>query len=341
VRADELGEFTLIARLTSGLEARPDVLLGVGDDAAALDLAPGAAHVLVATCDAQVAGSHFLLGFATPEEIGAKALAVNLSDIAAMGAEPLWALVSLTLPPSLDVAVLDGVYAGFRRLARRYGVAVVGGNIAASDGPLVIDVTLLGRAARGALLRRSGGRVGDAVLVTGAIGAAAAGVLLALQTPLPDAVDATLLERARAAQVAPEPRVAEGRALAASGVVTAMLDISDGLAQDLAHLCAASGVGAELEAAALPIDAAATAVAAAYGRSALALALGGGEDYELLFTVAPEHVEQALGAVQDVEGTARVIGRLTAEVGLRLREPDGNVREVEPSGWDHLRHVDS
>jgi len=339
VRADELGEFALITRLTGGLDARPDVLLGVGDDAAVLDLDPSLVQTLVATCDAQVAGRHFLLDVATPGEIGAKALAVNLSDIAAMGAEPLWALVSLVVPPSLDVAVLDGIYAGLRQLARRYGVAVVGGNVAASDGPLVIDVTLLGRARRGAVLRRSGGRAGDAVLVTGTLGAAGAGVLLA-STPL-GAVPSDLLARARQAQVAPEPRLAEGRALAASGVVTAMLDVSDGLTQDLSHLCVASGVGAELDAAAVPVDPAAAAVAPAYGQDALDLALGGGEDYELLFSVAPEHIEQALRAVQEVGGTAHVIGRLTAQQGLRLREPNGTTREIQPRGWDHLRTSDS
>ncbi len=337
MRADELGEFALIARLTSGLDARPDVLLGVGDDAAVLDLDPGLVHTLVATCDAQIASRHFRFDVATPEEIGAKALAVNLSDIAAMGAEPLWALVSLVLPPSLEVAVLDGIYAGLRQLARRYGVAVVGGNVAASDGPLVIDVTLLGRAARGAVLRRSGGRAGDALLLTGTLGAAGAGVLLARSPSPPDAVPSELLARARQAQVAPEPRLAEGRALAASGAVTAMLDVSDGLGQDLGHLCVASGVGAELDAAAVPVDPAAAAVAAAYGRDALELALGGGEDYELLFSVAPDHIEQALRAVREVGGTAHVIGRLTAQTGLRLREPNGNVREIQPRGWDHLR----
>lgn len=336
MRAEDLGEFGLIARLTGDLETRSDVVLGVGDDAAALALIPGAASLLVATCDAQVAGRHFLPALAAPEEIGYKALAVNLSDIAAMGAEPLWALVSLVIPPAIELALLDGIYRGFRELARRYDVAVVGGNVAATEGPLVVDVTLLGRVARDAVLRRSGGRVGDAVALTGTLGAAAAGVLTQLEAP-PTRIAPELLERARRAALTPQPRVAEGRALGASRVVTAMLDVSDGLLQDLGHLCAASGVGAELDVPALPVDPAAVAVAVAYGRDALSLALRGGEDYELLFTVAPEHAEAALRAVVDVGGTAQVIGRLTAEPGLRLREPDGQLRDVAPTGWDHLR----
>jgi thiamine-monophosphate kinase len=250
------------------------------------------------------------------------------------------------------VAVLDGIYTGLGALAARFGVAVVGGNVAATDGPLIVDITLLGRVARSTMLQRSGGRVGDAVLVTGTLGAAAAGALImqasgsAPHAPgTPGAVSAVsdaLLARAREAQVAPAPRVAEGRALAATGVVTAMLDVSDGLLADLGHLCAASGTGAELEAAAVPVDAAADVVAAAYGAAyrhdALELALTGGEDYELVFTVAPEHVPQGLDAVRQAGGTARVIGRLTAaETGLRLRDARGDTPAIEPRGWDHLR----
>ncbi len=339
MRIDELGEFALIARLTAGLPTREDVALGVGDDAALLDLRDFAADsLLVATCDAQVEGQHFSLSVATPEEAGHKALAVNLSDLAAMGAKPLWALVSLLLPRNLEVATLDGVYAGMRALAARYAVALVGGNVSATDGPLALDVMALGRVPRGQALTRAGGRPGDLVLATGTLGAAAAGVLLqggdARLAALPEETRA----RARAAQVSPQPRVAEGQALAASGVVTAMLDVSDGLAADLGHLCAASNAGAELEADAIPVDPAAQAVAGTLGRDALRLALEGGEDYELVFTVRPDGAQRALEAVAQVGGVARVIGRLTAPGGgLRLRFADGRIEELVARGWDHLR----
>ena len=351
MRLDELGEFELIARLTQGLETRADVVLGVGDDAALLDIgaAPGmvgseagseagGGPLLVATCDAQVQGRHFLLGAATPEEIGWKALAVNLSDIAAMGAEPLWALVSLLAPPALPVATLDGIYSGMRQLAQRYGVAVVGGNVAATDGPLVLDVTLLGRCARDAALRRDGARPGDALLVTGPLGAAAAGLALLLTPPPEGAVAAHLLVRARAAQVMPEPRVAVGRALAASGSIMAMLDISDGLAGDLAHICERSGVGALIEAQAIPVDPAARAVARALGRDPLALALTGGEDYELLCAVRPERLAIALAAVRQAGGEPALIGRVTERgAGMLLRLVEGDDHPLTAQGWDHLR----
>lgn len=338
MRLDELGEFGLIARLTSGGDTRPDVLLGVGDDAAVLDLGEGG--LLVATVDAQVEGRHFLWGVATPEEIGHKALAVNLSDIAAMGAEPLWALISLLVPPDLAVETLDGIYAGFNALAGRFGVALVGGNVAATDGPLAIDVTLLGRVPRGrALLTRAGGQPGDLLLVTGTLGAAAAGVLAAASDAPLAGVSPDALARARHAQVAPEPRVDEGRALAVTGVVRALLDVSDSLASDVRHLCERSGVGAELEAESIPVDSAAVAIATALGRNPLELALTGGEDYELLFSVNPGDEARALEAIREVGGGAHLIGRLTPTPGVRLRYADGRETPLAAQGWDHLAHL--
>lgn len=338
-QVEAIGEFGLIARLTQGLETRPDVVLGVGDDAALLDVGPD--MLLVATCDAQVEGRHFLSSIATPQEIGHKTLAVNASDIAAMGAEPLWALISLLLPADVSIDRLDGIYEGMRSLGRRLGIAIVGGNVSGTDGPLTLDMTLLGRVARGRPCRRSGGQPGDLLLVTGALGAAAAGLLAfttGRDTKPYAGVAPEVLEHARTALVAPIPRVAEGRALAATGIVSAMVDVSDGLTADLDHLCMASGVGAVLEAEALPIDAAASAIAKAYGRDPLDLALSGGEVYELLFSVPPAALDTALDAVRSVGGGASVIGRLTeAREGMQLRLADGTLRALEPHGWDHLR----
>lgn len=337
-----VGEFELIARLTAGLTTRPDVVLGVGDDAALLALDPASPWLLVAAVDAQVEGRHFVRGVATLEDIGHKALAVNLSDLAAMGAEPLWALVSLVLPPAADPAELERIYAGMRALAERYGVAIVGGNIAATaQGPLTLDITALGRVRRGRALTRAGGRPGDALLVTGTLGAAAAGLLALTTGHSPEDVAKlapNMLSLARAALVAPVPRVDEGRALAETGDVHAMLDVSDGVAADLAHLCAASDCGALLDAAAIPVSPAARAVAAAFGRDALDLALYGGEDYELLFATAPTAVDAVRDAVVGCGGEAHVIGTLTTPAdGLRIRWPDGAVGPLEPHGWDHLR----
>jgi thiamine-monophosphate kinase len=333
---NDLGEFELIARLTRDLELGPDVLLGVGDDAAVLRLPPGA--VLVATCDAQVEGQHFTLATSSPEEVGHKALAVNLSDLAAMGATPLWALVSLHLPRTVAVETLDGIYAGMRHLARQFDTAIVGGNITATDGPLALDLTLLGACSPDHVLTRAGARPGHLLLLIGALGAAAAGVLA---TGYPDAVAAVptaLRARAHQAQCAPAPLVAEGHALAASGVVSALTDVSDGLAGDLGHLCERSQVGAVVAVDALPIDAAAEAIARAVGRDPLDLALHGGEDYTLLGTAPREAVEHALAAVRGVGSEAHVIGEITEPTaGLRLRLTGGQEVALEPRGWDHLR----
>ncbi len=331
-----LGEFELIARLTRDLESRPDVVLGAGDDAAVLRVPPGA--VLVATCDAQVEGQHFTLAVASPEEIGHKALAVNLSDIAAMGATPLWALVSLHLPSGFAVETLDGIYAGMRALARRFGVAIVGGNITATDGPLALDVTLLGACAPDRVLTRHGAQPGDALLLVGTLGAAAAGVLATMHAAELAAVSPSLLARAHLAQCAPTPLVAEGQALGASGAASALMDVSDGLAGDLGHLCSRSHVGALVEAAALPIDPGAEAIALALGRDPTALALSGGEDYALLGSVPPEATARAVAAVRAAGGEGTIIGTITEpSAGLRLRLGGGEVVPLEPRGWDHLR----
>ena len=339
----QLGEFGLIARLTASNETRSDVLLSVGDDAALLDLDPESAHVLVATCDALVEGRHFLRAGTTPEEIGHKALAVNLSDLAAMGAEPLWALVSLLLPPELEVALLDGVYTGMRALARRFGVAIVGGNISATPGPFTIDLTLLGRVERGRAFTRSGGRPGDALLVTGSLAASVAGLMVTRDPSGATSLSAEVRERVREAYAAPTPRVREALALAQTGVVTAMLDISDGAAADLGHLCDASGVGVVVEVARLPIAEETRAVCAAYNCDPADLALTGGGDYELIFTVKPDGIAAARASVHAVGGEATVIGSLLDPLAGRLLQlGDGTERRLPGAGWDHLRNeVDS
>lgn len=331
-----LGEFGLIARLTAGLATRPDVLVGVGDDCAVLDL--GGDLVTLATCDALLDGEHFLRDVATPEQIGRRAMAVNLSDIASMGGWPRCALISLLLPADLPTIFMDGVYRGLRAEAEQYGALIVGGNITGS-ATFGIDITLLGQARRGQALLRSGARPGDALLVTGALGEAAAGLHLLLHPEL-DA-PASIADRLKSAQLAPVPRVPEGRLLATTGAVTAMLDISDGLAADLGHLCEQSGVGARLDTAALPIPDAVRAAARLAGQSALDWALFGGEDYQLLFTAPPAAVPRLIETLWIATGTpVTAIGEiLPPEAGLTLRARDGSIKPLPPRGWDHLRSV--
>src|SRR6266576_414499 len=239
----ELGEFGLIARITGGLPPSSDVIVGVGDDAAVLDI--GGDQLLVATCDAQVEDTHFRLRRTNPRDIGRRALAVNLSDIAAMGARPRFALISLLLPPTLDVAVLDGIYAGLREEAAQFDVALVGGNIARNAERLIIDITLLGTGTRNKLLRRDTAKPGEVVMVTGSLGAAAAGLLVLEDEQLAAKIAPESLVGVLAALNTPTPRVAAGQWLAQHGVTTC-IDVSDGLAADISHICEASVVGVQI-----------------------------------------------------------------------------------------------
>ncbi len=269
------GEFELIERHLRGLgAARGDVVLGVGDDCALVTPPPG--HELALAADTIVEGVHFPRGLA-PADIGHRVLAVNLSDLAAMGAEPAWALLTLTLPVP-DEAWLDAFAAGFGALALRHGIALVGGDT--TSGPLTATVAITGFLSPGTALRRSGAHAGDSVWVSGFPGEAAAGLAV-----LQGRVEGPRQARARLAArfLRPEPRVAIGRAL--RGAATACIDVSDGLAGDLGKLCAASGVGAALEGGRLPVST--DLVACTGDGQARRYLLAGGDDYELLFTLPP------------------------------------------------------
>ena len=330
----ELGEFGLIARLTASLPPSPDVIAGVGDDAAILDI--GSNDVLVATCDVQVEDTHFRLRGITPHDIGRRALAVNLSDIAAMGARPRFALISLLVPPTLDVAVLDGIYAGLREEAAQFDVALVGGNIARNAERLIIDITLLGTGTRNRLLRRNSAKPGDMVMVTGSLGSAAAGLLVLEDEQLAAKVAPENLVGVLAAQRTPTPRVAAGQWLAQHAVTTG-IDVSDGLAADISHICEASGVGVQIEAASLPIQPETATVAALAGQDPQNLALFGGEDYELLFTVPTDRAHALARELFDATGVkATAIGTICMGSAITLFR-EGKPSPLPSTGWDHLR----
>jgi len=291
------GEFELIERHFTGRGARrEDVLAGVGDDAALVAAPPDG--TLVLALDTLVEGVHFPVGF-DARFIGHRALAVNLSDLAAMGAEPAWALLGLTIP-SVDEHWLSGFSAGLDALARRHGVALVGGDT--TRGPLTVTISLAGMVPAGRALQRAGARAGDDLWVSGTPGDAAAGLAI-LQGRL------NAQGRARDALLArfqlPQARVALGAAL--RGLATSCIDVSDGLLGDLAKLCAASGVGADVASRELPLSAGLCSVAAPGAR--IAWALGGGDDYELLFTADP--ADQARIAALDAGVVLRRIGTVT------------------------------
>jgi thiamine-monophosphate kinase len=318
------GEFGLIRRIRRW-PARQGVALGIGDDAALLRPTPG---LLLAACvDTLVEGTHFLPG--TPgSDLGWKALAVNLSDLAAMGARPRWATLALTLPHGEARAFL-GVVAGLRRLAARHGVALVGGDT--TRGPLALCVQALGEVPPRAALRRTGARPGDLVFVSGTVGDAAAGLAIAQGrlTGAP-AADAQHLRRRLDR---PEPRVALGLAL--RGIASACIDVSDGLAQDLGHVLRDSGVGAELDAGALPTSPALRrAVPDADARARFALA--GGDDYELCFTVPAAGAPRVAAIARRLRLPLTRIGAVVAQRGLKVRDAAGRRMALSRAGFDHF-----
>lgn len=313
-----MGEFDLIGRIARRAGHRDDVRLGIGDDAAVLRLAPG--HELVVTTDVLNAGVHFPPDTA-PSDIGWKALAVNLSDLAAMGAQPLWITLSLTLPQP-DDAWLDAFLDGLFDLAAQHAVMLVGGDT--TRGPLAVGMTAMGCVPQGAALRRDGARPGDDVWVTGTLGDAAA----ALQH-WHSGVDGDAALRLRLDR--PQPRMAFGVAL--RGLASACIDVSDGLVQDLGHIGRASGVGAEVWLDALPASAA--LLRATMPEQRHALQCSGGDDYELCFTAAPSARDHITGLSVDGERAAR-IGTVTAASGIRLLQADGALWIPGRAGYRHF-----
>jgi thiamine-monophosphate kinase len=314
-----LGEFDLIARYFSRSSARRDVLLGVGDDAALLEVP--ADRVLVAATDTLVEGRHFLPG-APAQSVGHQALAVNLSDLAAMGAEPAWALLSLSLP-SVDECWLDGFAGGLYALAECHGVALVGGDTV--RGARVITVAALGFVERGQALRRDGARPGDLLYVSGWPGEAAAG-LESLRRGTAPLRGHPLVGRYLFA----EPRIALGRAL--RGKATAAMDVSDGLLGDLGKLCAASRVGATVDLECLPVS---ESLMQEHQRGDCErFVLGGGDDYELLFTLPEAHAGALEESFERVCPVHR-IGRIDARAGVRCLR-SGRPATVDVPGYDHF-----
>ena len=335
MRISDIGEFPLIDRVAriASIE-RPDVIVGIGDDVAVL--ADGE-ELILATIDSQVEGVHFLRDVISPLQLGRRALAINLSDIAAMGGRPQYALVSLALPSDTEVDWVEDLYRGLREEGNRFQTAVVGGNMARSLGSTFIDVCVLGRVHRTHLMLRSGAQPGDRVVVTGSLGDAAAGLILAEHPDLPmtGAQREQLLDRF----LTPTPRVGEAAVIARSGAATAMIDISDGLSSDIGHICDRSEVGVRLWADRLPISAAARRVAELTDKPPWRLPLGASDDYELCFTARPDAVEELAASLLEETGTPLTpIGQvLPARKGRWLALTDGREIELGAAGWQHFR----
>lgn len=320
-----MAEFDLIARIRARAARREDVLLGIGDDAALLR--PPADQLLAISCDVLNEGVHFLAAD-PPFDVGWKALAVNLSDLAAMGATPAWALLGLSLPAA-DADWLDAFLDGFMALAALHGVALVGGDT--TRGPRSIAVTVHGFVPAEAALRRSGARPGDDLWVTGTLGDAAAGLALALGDAAADVLRSSHREALSARLRRPTPRIAAGLALRA--VAHAAIDVSDGLLADLGHLLAASSVGAELWLDALP---ASPALATIDAEARWRWQACGGDDYELCFSAPVARRDAVAAALAGCATEGRRIGTIVASPGLRALAPDGRQWHPPRAGYQHF-----
>jgi thiamine-monophosphate kinase len=354
----DLSERDLVARIQQRLPpAPPWLLVGIGDDAAVVE--PERNRVEVLTVDALVEGIHFDRAFVPPDAIGHRALAVNLSDLAAMGAAPRLALLSFALPPQLPLDDFDGLIAGLARLAAQHRLHVIGGNLTKSPGPMMIDVTVAGTVKRRQAMTRAGARPGDDIYVSGTLGAAAAGLRMlkadqkasttevtetdrahgsfGIELPCPPSGTVTsVLELCTARFLYPEPRVRLGLLLSRNRAASAAIDLSDGLADGVYRIGETSGVGAVIDADLLPIDPGVRAWFTERGLNPVHEALTAGDDYELLLTVRPR-AGRRLDAARRGGGVALTrIGACTASRTVLLRE-DGDERELPRAGYDHFR----
>jgi thiamine-monophosphate kinase len=330
-------DFIDALRQRAGLAGR-SLVAGIGDDAAVLRSTPGKETVI--TADLLVEDIDFRRTTTPPYLLGHRALAVSLSDIAAMGARPLWSMVSIGVPEDVwQTDFVERLYDGLFDLANRYGVQLIGGDTSRTNERIVIDSIVSGECAAGKAVMRSGARAGDQVFVTGSLGAAAAGLRLIergahlAEQNLADE-DSQKLDHVLLRQLRPEPRTGWGIVLGEERLATSMIDLSDGLSSDLNRLCKASNVGALIDSAALPIDDRVTELCGRRALDPLQLALHGGEDFELLFTVKPDDVARLPKRVDGIE--IKRIGEITdSSHGVRVSE-GARVWELEPGGWVHF-----
>ena len=328
-------EFDLIAAIRDrlgGLAGRPDVRIGIGDDAAVLEEPGGGGRAV--SIDAIVDGVAFRRSWCPPRAIGRKAAGAALSDLAAMGAEPAELYVWLGVPEDFPRDDALELCDGLADLAESTGAALLGGDLTAS-AVLSVAVTAIGRTpSADAVVGRAGAEPGDAVCVTGALGGAAAGLMLLEHPELAEGIPGGAGDAARARQLEPRPQIAAGRALAAAGA-TAMIDVSDGLGAEAEHLAAASGAGIEIEVDLVPAGSGVAEVAAAAGRDPIELVVSGGEDYELLCAIPRARLAECMDAVAATGAELTEIGRVHPGAAVRLRLPGG--RSVRPGGHDHFR----
>ena len=332
MKFSDLGEFGFINRIVEHHPTRhPSILKGIGDDAAVISFADDG--VILLTADQLIEGFHFHIEKTDGRKLGSKALAVNLSDIAAMGGYPIGYTVSLGIPSKrISLDFIDAFYDGMSSLGKKMGVALIGGDTSESGERLFISIALLGKAPKGTVIYRGGGKDGDLLYVTGSLGDAALGLRISEKGGSGEEKE-NLLAR----HLSPTPRVKEGQVLAERGIPNAMIDISDGLLADLNHIVEQSGVGAEVDLSRVPLSPEFQTWAKEYVSDPLSLALGGGEDYELLFSVSPEKSKEVAKLSQELFIPITSIGKLAREIqGIWLKDEQGRIKKTEPLGHNHF-----
>ncbi|MBT9145192.1 MAG: Thiamine-monophosphate kinase [candidate division WS2 bacterium] len=330
----DIGEFGLISHIKEWVKKEnPEVFRGVGDDTAVISLSRY--KYLLFTCDTQVEGIHFLLSFTTPYLLGRKSIAINVSDIASMGGTPSYALVSLILPQETELSFLIELYRGLVEEGNKWGVTIVGGNISRTNGPLTVDISLLGEVKKKHLKLRSRAKEGDLIIITGHPGRSAAGLKLLQANKSKDFSELT------SAHLSPTPRLREALLIASYPEVSSMIDVSDGVLQDLGHILKESSVGAIIKEDALPITEYLKQAAEVLGEEAINLFLNGGEDYELIFTVSPDNSEKILKKVKKETGTnLSVIGEINDHFSnISLITQSRDKINLKAGGWDHFKDI--
>ncbi len=331
MKLKELGEFRFISRITDGCLVRTEgVIKAIGDDCCVFRAPQG--KVVLLTTDMLIEDIHFLRNGITPYELGRKSLAVNISDIAAMGGIPGEAVISIGIPATIEIEYLDKLYEGMKSMAREFSVNLLGGDTTSSPKPLVINIALVGWAAEDEVLYRSGAKEGDVIFVTGEVGTSAAGLDLILTGKSFGGKDALL-----AAHVNPTPQIREGRIIAGLKVANSLIDVSDGVASDLGHICEESGVGAVLEESRMPVTDTFRSYCSEHRLECERLMLHVGEDYVLLGTVPAASADRLKSALESAGCRFFPIGTIVRGEGILLQGSDGSTRRIAASGFDHFK----
>jgi thiamine-monophosphate kinase len=330
MKLKDIGEFGFIERIKSGCLIRDrGVIKGIGDDCCLFKTSQDLATLL--TTDMLVENVHFLLSAISPYELGRKSLAVNISDIAAMGGNPKEAVISIAIPDTVEVVFLDTLYDGMKSMAKEFGVNILGGDTTWSPEHLVINIALIGEVPQDEILYRLGAREGDVIFLTGPVGSSAAGLDIIL-TGRSFKEQNELLK----AHHNPLPHVREGRTIASAKIANSLIDVSDGVAADLGHICAESGLGAIIEEESIPTTPTFRAYCEQFKQDPTHLSLHVGEDYVLLGTASRDAADRLERVLKSKSFEFYLIGNMVSEPGLKIRYRDGSTEAIGARGWDHF-----